>query len=267
MSQRFAFCKLSIAVCWPVLNALCSHRVSIFVSHASQVGFFLNLARFLDIIYLPDVTVRRRVLSCALLDVVLLWGAHLSSNDTIKAHESTFLTRAVKSVLEALPLISSRQHNAVHVIQAEVLLANYFFCQARSLEGTYHCSAAVALALSCRLNLQRGSPQIGGSPSGFILAPASDAIEEMERTNAFWAAFILDRTWTVASGPLPNDVFSGLQISAPWPADNAGHEQVGVSFLSRPFVHFTTHLDYHLIRILDRELPCRVQIMTPSKVS
>lgn len=237
------------------------------MTHASQVGFFLNLARFLDIIYLPDVTVRRRVLSCALLDVVLLWGAHLSSNDSIKAHESTFLTRAVKSVLEALPLISSRQHNAVHVIQAEVLLANYFFCQARSLEGTYHCSAAVALALSCRLNLQRGSPQIGGSPSGFILAPASDAIEEIERTNAFWAAFILDRTWTVASGPLPNDVFSGLQISAPWPADTAGHEQVGVSFLSRPFVHFTTHLDYHLIRIHGRELPCRVQIMTQCKVS
>ncbi|KAI0790660.1 hypothetical protein C8Q75DRAFT_97432 [Abortiporus biennis] len=199
--------------------------VSIFVPYASQVGFFLNFARFLDAVYSPDATSRRALLSPTLLDAVLLWGAHLSTNESLRAHENTFLSRAVKSVADAIPQVSAQRHNAIHLIQAEVLLSNYFFCQARELEGTYHCSAAVSLALSCRLNLVRS---LTTDTTGILPLPV-DAIEEGEKINAFWAVYTLDRSWSVAQGSLSSDVFVGVRIDTPWPVEMGSYEDSGLS--------------------------------------
>jgi len=193
--------------------------VSTFVPHAFQVGFFVNFSRFLDAIFLPEVS-NRRVSPC-LVDAVLLWGAHLSINRSVASKEPVLLARAVQSVADAVPQIASLQHNPVHVIQAEILLSNYFFCQSRPLEGTYHCSAAVAHTLSCGLH-RRGGPMRspGLSGAGIVnLLPPLDEIETDERVNAFWAVFTLDRTWSVAQGVPGNDAFSNIQISTPWPGE------------------------------------------------
>ena len=177
------------------LNVL---SIGIFVPHASQVGFFLNISRFLDAAYLPSAAARQITLSPALLDCVLLWGAHFSNNHSLKAHEATLLNRAVRSLASG----ASIQDRTIQTIQAEVLLANYFFCQTRMLEGTYHSSAATALALSCRLNRIRSAVQLepasAAAPGIFALPLPIDTIEEGERINAFWSAYILDRGWSVA---------------------------------------------------------------------
>ncbi|KAK7692926.1 hypothetical protein QCA50_004565 [Cerrena zonata] len=208
--------------------------VSIFVPIAPQVGFFLNLARFLDAVYIADPALRRTRLSPCLLDTVLLWGARISSNTSIRAHEDKLLGRAVQSISDALPQVASLQHNAIHVIQAEVLLSNYFFCKNRYLEGTYHCSAAVALAMSCKLHRIRSTSTVMEAAgvsrlASFTLPPPIDGVEEGERICAFWSVFTLDRSWSVAQGTAPNDVFSGVQIDTPWPTEMAVYEERGLS--------------------------------------
>ncbi|TCD63043.1 hypothetical protein EIP91_006056 [Steccherinum ochraceum] len=208
-----------------VHQAVIGLLIGIFVPHASQVGFFLNISRFLDAAYLPSSETRQSALSPALLDCVLLWGAHFSNNRSLKDHEATLLNRAVMSLASG----SSLQNGTIQTIQAEILLANYFFCQSRMLEGTYHCSAAVALALSCRLNRIRSAEATVplNLPTQGILAlsPPHDLVEEGERINAFWTAYILDRGWSVAQGSHANDVFLGVQIDTPWPQEMGSYEE------------------------------------------
>ncbi|KAI0074384.1 hypothetical protein K474DRAFT_1601567 [Panus rudis PR-1116 ss-1] len=209
--------------------------VSMFVPYASQTGFFLHFPRFLDAVFSPDVADRHARLSPALLNTILLWGSHLSTNQSVRAYEPTLLTRSVKSLSDALPEVSSLQQNATQIIQAEVLLSNYFFCQNRRLEGTYHCSAAVSLVLSCKLNHIRGAGGISieqvarGISSGFNLPPPADVVEEAERVNAFWSVYVLDRNWSVANGHLGNDVFGGVTIDLPWPVDVGLYEATAAS--------------------------------------
>ncbi|KAH8108078.1 hypothetical protein BXZ70DRAFT_914071 [Cristinia sonorae] len=206
-----------------VHQAVIGILIGIFVPHASQVGFFMNIPRFLDAAYIPNPAVRRATLSPALLDCVLLWGAHFSNNHSLKIHEPTLLSRAVGSLASG----KSLHDRTIQTIQAEVLLANYFFCQSRMLEGTYHCSAAVALALSCKLNRVRSAspPESLSAPGMFALAPPRDTVEEGERINAFWAAYIVDRCWSAAQGSHANDVFVGVQIDTPWPQEMGAYEE------------------------------------------
>lgn len=224
------FCKHRFSPLIPKLSDdLC--RASIFVPIASQVGFFLNLTRFLDAVYIADSALRQTRLSPCLLDAVLLWGTRISSNNSIRAHEDKLLARAIQSISDALPQVASLEHNAIHVIQAEVLLSNYFFCQNRYLEGTYHCSAAVALAMSCNLHQIRSSSvnmdtAEASRLTSLTLPPPVDGVEEGERICAFWSVYILDRSWSVAQGTAPNDVFSGVQIDTPWPAEMTVYEEV-----------------------------------------
>lgn len=214
--------------------------------HASQVGFFLNISRFLDAAYLPSAAARQITLSPALLDCVLLWGAHFSNNHSLKAHETTLLNRAVRSLASG----ASIQDRTIQTIQAEVLLANYFFCQTRMLEGTYHSSAAIALALSCRLNRIRSvvqlEPASAAAPGVFALPLPLDTIEEGERINAFWSAYILDRGWSVAQGSHANDVFLGVQIDTPWPQEMGSYEEVShVTASSFPYLTAPHHTAPH----------------------
>ena len=190
------------------------------------------MARFLDAVYIADSALRKTRLSPCLLDAVLLWGARISSNTSIRAHEDKLLGRAVQSISDALPQVASLEHNALHVIQAEVLLSNYFFCQNRYLEGTYHCSAAVALAMSCNLHRIRSTSTAtdiieSTRLTRFTLPPPTDGVEEGERICAFWSVFTLDRSWSVAQGTAPNDVFNGVRIDTPWPAEMTVYEEVG----------------------------------------
>lgn len=141
----------------------------------------------------------------------------------------------------------------LHAMQAEVLLAIYFFCLGRYLEGRYHANAAVSLAVSCGLHrikpeLLFSSPAqaVPGSFSAFTtfaalgaigelglfdLAPPADVIELGERINAFWAVFCVDKCWSTAVGSpsfLVDDATSGTRIETPWPLNSEDYEMVCV---------------------------------------
>lgn len=136
----------------------------------------------------------------------------------------------------------------VSAIQAEVLLARYFFNLGRLLEGRFHANAAVSLAISCGMHRIAFGAQppptssatgarsvIGGltaasSSSGmFDLAPARDPVELGERVRLFWEVYTLDRCWSVALGSpcvLTDDEESGTQIDTPWPKEMEEYDQV-----------------------------------------
>ncbi|PIL35487.1 transcription factor [Ganoderma sinense ZZ0214-1] len=213
--------------------------VNAFVPHSSSLGFFLHMPRFIQAMQLPGGDPRRAQLSPALLNAVYLWGAHLSTSNTIRGYEPAFLARATAALSSAL---RDSHYNVMHLIQAEVLVANYFFSMSRFLEGRYHCSAAVALALSCRLTKVRsaadGPPHRGHALGGHAeprrnqhLPPPRDAIEEGERIRGFWSVYALDKSWAVALGSPShfNGVAqSGTHIDTPWPLEMAQFEAGGM---------------------------------------
>ncbi|KZT10441.1 uncharacterized protein LAESUDRAFT_755949 [Laetiporus sulphureus 93-53] len=204
-----------------VIKMLIGH----FLPRASQIGFFLHPARFIACATDPHAF----ALAPALFGAVCLWGARFSRDPAVRAHEPFFLQRAVHSVAAALA--HPPTHTLVHAIQAEVLLANYFFTANRLLEGRYHCNAAVALVLSCRLNKLRAvpDPPAAAVTRGVELPPPADAVEEGERINAFWSVFVLDKSWAVVVGsPSHFDGPPGAQVDTPWPLDIEKYEHGGI---------------------------------------
>ncbi|KAI1796900.1 hypothetical protein LXA43DRAFT_985034 [Ganoderma leucocontextum] len=213
--------------------------VNTFVPHSSSLSFFLHLPRFIQAMQLSSGDPRRAQLSPALLNAVFLWGAHVSTSNTIRSYEPAFLDRATAALSSAL---RDSHYNVMHLIQAEVLVANYFFSMSRFLEGRYHCSAAVALALSCRLTKVRslgdGPPLHGHAPAAHIepmrnqhMPPPRDPIEEGERIRGFWYVYALDKSWAVALGSPShfNGVAqSGTHIDTPWPLEMAQFEAGGM---------------------------------------
>ncbi|KAM5531794.1 hypothetical protein V8D89_014564 [Ganoderma adspersum] len=215
--------------------------VNTFVPHSSSLSFFLHMPRFIQAMQLPGGDPRRAQLSPALLNAVYLWGAHLSTLNTIRGYEPAFLARATAALSSAL---RDSHYNVMHLIQAEVLVANCFFSMSRFLEGRYHCSAAVALVLSCRLTKVRsaadGPPPHGRAPATHMhieprqnqhLPLPRDAIEEGERIRGFWSVYALDKSWAVALGSPShfNGVAqSGTHIDTPWPLEMAQFEAGGM---------------------------------------
>lgn len=192
--------------------------VQYFAPHASKFGFFLDFQRFTD-------TLARQLNSnpgsgpripTVLRAAVYLWGVHISRHPEIVAHEAVFLDRAVRAVQAALAATSQRPGTALHVIQSEILLAYYFFDCNRPLEGQHHTSGAVSLAFTCKLHkIEPGLPTVGS-----ILPPPADATEEVERINAWWQVFILEKFWTTALDT-PSIITEDRDcvIDTPWPGN------------------------------------------------
>lgn len=177
-------------------------------------------------------------ISPALRDTVYLWGAHLSTSPNISVFHTTFASRALQSTAQALSGPHSRK--VVQLIQAEVLLAHYFFRNARILEGKYHTSAAVSLVLSAGLHKIRSPESQAVVPLlglDSILEPPLDAVEEGERINAFWTVLILNNCWTTADGSPSNLSYGapGSRIDTPWPLDITTYNQIAL-----PVVHSHT---------------------------
>lgn len=194
--------------------------------------------RFVRLAYLPPR--HRDALQESLVSAVCLWGTHLSRDPALRAHEPRCLAKAVRDVSSALFLAGAGEHGSRAVlgaIQAEVLLANFFFAAGRFLEGRYHSSAATSLAITCRLNAL-GLPGAAGAGLGMGLVRAAydasaagpgDAVDQGERVNAFWAVYVLDKCWSVALGSpsaISDNSTSGARISTPWPLALADYEQV-----------------------------------------
>ncbi|KAJ7679483.1 hypothetical protein DFH06DRAFT_1121169 [Mycena polygramma] len=184
-----------------------------FLPHSSQFGFFLNVHNFRE-----SVLGRRGERPIpVLLDVVHLWAIHISGSDEFTAHESIYLSRALRAAVDALSGTHLR-NTILHTIQAEVLLPHYFLQNTRFLEGKYHLSAAglhhIRLADA---DVPGGPPR----PALLRLPPVRDAIEESERINAFWTVLTMNNCWTTADGSPSNISYTapGARIDTPWPVD------------------------------------------------
>ncbi|CAK5271705.1 unnamed protein product [Mycena citricolor] len=173
-----------------VLQAL----VHNFLHNASCFGFFLDAQTFHDAITSPSA----QDLPQILLNVMYLWGVHLSNDPRITAYEPAFLAHALKSTASGLS--GAHPRTVVYSIQASVLLAVYFFRTARRLEARYHTSVAIATALSAGLNRIRGRAAQGGLALGEV-----GALEEGERISAFWSAVALGGCWAGCGAMEPNN--------------------------------------------------------------
>lgn len=148
----------------------------------------------------PDV----RLVHC-----VYLWGIHLSNQQVSLAYEVELLARAQSSC--------SRQNtlppdNVLEWIQSEVLLSQYLFRCARSVEAKYHLATAVSLVLSSRLNQD---PRISSNSM-----PARIPGDLRERFQACWIVSALNNSWTTVHGSpsfLASDERS--RIDLPWPVE------------------------------------------------
>ncbi|KAJ7479215.1 hypothetical protein FB451DRAFT_175074 [Mycena latifolia] len=193
-----------------VLQAL----VHNFLHNACCFGFFLDTQAFHDAVTSPN----GRNLPGVLLNVMHLWGVHLSQDQRITAYEPAFLAHALRST--ASSLVGSHPRTVLHSIQASVLLAHYFIRNARFLEGKYHTSAAVSIAVSAGLHRIRGTHN-GASPTPEALPPPTDPVEEGERINAFWSVLTLNNCWASMDGSPSNVAYgpAGLKIDTPWPLE------------------------------------------------
>ncbi|KAJ6557556.1 hypothetical protein B0H19DRAFT_1261167 [Mycena capillaripes] len=191
-----------------------------FLNHSSQFGFFLNTDRFRD----AAIGQSGQRPTALLLDVVHLWAIHLSGMDRFSVYEGNYLSRALGTAVNAL---SGTHHpnTILHTIQAEVLLSHYFLRNTRFLEGKYHITRAVSLAISSRLHRIRSGDSNSyawrGVTASRRLPPPRDATEEAERINGFWTVLILDNCWTTADGSPSNISYTGDEgrIDTPWPLD------------------------------------------------
>ncbi|EKM50061.1 uncharacterized protein PHACADRAFT_188424 [Phanerochaete carnosa HHB-10118-sp] len=193
--------------------------VQYFLREAPKFGFFLDARRLLTAFAKPTAT-RPRPPS-VIRNAIYLWGINLSRNPQYTAREPLFLGRALRSVHVALSSAHEQQQNTLYVLQAEVLLAYYFFHCDRLLEGKFHASAAVSLAIMCNLH-QINAPQGGGFQSAgqAFLPPPADPVDEAERIYAWWTTFVLDKSWVVAlSAPamISETQEPGTVIHTPWP--------------------------------------------------
>ncbi|KAI3619378.1 hypothetical protein WG66_012907, partial [Moniliophthora roreri] len=198
--------------------------LGIFIDHALDIGFFLNIDRFANSALNTLPTERARN---ALLNTAYLWATHLSTLEELKHYESFFLKRALAGISQGLSGTSSpgtsvsRSTDILSVIQAEYLIAVYYFRNVKILEGKYHMTTAMSLAISAGLHTIRSleSTHLGNSAA---LGPPADAIEEGERITAFWAILSLNYCWTAIDSSPSNVVPSmrtGLRIDTPWPED------------------------------------------------
>ncbi|KAJ6566550.1 hypothetical protein B0H19DRAFT_1066840 [Mycena capillaripes] len=193
-----------------------------FLHHSSQFGFFLDVTRFQEAT-MGESGQRPTVF---LLDVVHLWAIHLSGADRFTVYEPNYLSCALRTAVDALS--GTHHHNtSLHTIQAEVLLSHYFLRNMRFLEGKYHITAAVSLAISSRFHRIRSGDSnsyAGQGPLGSVsrrLPSPRNATGEVERINAFWTVLTLDNCWTTADGSPSNISYTAVdaRIDTPWPLD------------------------------------------------
>lgn len=193
-----------------------------FLQSAVEVGFFLNTNRFRQssLRDLPHGHHERP--HPVLLSAAYLWGIHLTG-EPYTQHEDAILTRALSQLTGSLS--STHPQRIMHTIQAKVLLIHYLYANGRLLEGKYHTSSVVGLALAARLNKVRSSEVTDAKP---LPAPV-DSVEEGERIRACWTIFSLDKCWAVAFDSPPNThcpaEMAGQQLDTPWPLEMAGYEQ------------------------------------------
>ncbi|TFK25719.1 hypothetical protein FA15DRAFT_590018 [Coprinopsis marcescibilis] len=181
--------------------------LDIFAPHSHQVGLEIDIDSLRSSLRRP---MSEQHHAC-LMNSIYLWACFVSRPEALSQHEDYYLRKSLEAIPDAL-----RQGQTTDVVRTSCILACYFLANGRILEGSYHASAAAALA-----------EQIG-------LGRQSDRIEskgkyEMssDRIQAFWQVYNLDRCWSVAlektpfikDGRTPSTI-----ITCPWPQDASDYK-------------------------------------------
>ncbi|TCD69621.1 hypothetical protein EIP91_006846 [Steccherinum ochraceum] len=219
-----------------------------FVSHAFAFGFFLNMPRFLAKL---GTTSGENSVPPVLLYVVHLVGLVTLQEPQLKEQEPHILSYLTQALSAAVSNVQSGM--LLYLLQAEVLLSNYFFHHDRRLEGGYHITAAVSIVLSTNLHQFDWSGAAQPASGAYHLPHPADTVEQGERINAFWTVFNLDRCWAVSLGSqsaLARIDLLSSHILTPWPLDMSDYElgllpeilpgQTVPSFLSQTTIEITS---------------------------
>ncbi|KAI0266969.1 hypothetical protein BC834DRAFT_871888 [Gloeopeniophorella convolvens] len=200
-----------------------------FLQHASDLGFFLHVVRFRHSAFLPPGNANRPI--SALMNVIYLWGIHLTGKEELASREPLLVSRMAAQLGNAVPATPS--HQILQVIQAKLLLANYFLQIGHFLAGRHQSDSAASLAIACGLHKIRSAQPMPAftsfvDPIDLGLQEPRDQVEEGERINAFWAVFCMDRCSAVTfGGPsvISDTDASGMQIDTPWPLEMETYER------------------------------------------
>ncbi|CAK5279007.1 unnamed protein product [Mycena citricolor] len=155
-----------------------------FFAHATDFCFFLDevLTKFRPIAGHPSC------MSPALTATIYLLSAHLLAHPSMDKLESFLVSTACNLLPKELAMPTV---NVAELLQAELLLAQYFFARGRYTEARFHMSVALGLAFGCGLPEQ--------------VCPGLDPIRS--RT-AYLFLLSLDNAWSTALGYAPHEPLS-----------------------------------------------------------
>ncbi|CAK5267934.1 unnamed protein product [Mycena citricolor] len=157
-----------------------------FYDHATDFGFFLDEA----VIQFRPAGDRPSCMSPALTATIYLLSAHLSAHPSVAKLESFLL----KTACNLLPKeLATPGANVAEILQAELLLAQYFFALGRNTEARFHMSVGSGIAFGC------------GLPDK--VCPGLDAIRSRA---AYLFLLSLDNAWSAALGYTPHKPLSAV---------------------------------------------------------
>ena len=193
--------------------------MAIFSRFAGCAGFFLDLDRFSQSFYVPEPFGHHSRPSRALLSAVYLTCVALSGNATLTAHEPVFLSRALHYATDAPSC--THPSAAKHALQAEILIANYFFLRGHISAGKSHIDTAMLISIVHRAHKIQKVSNLEGV----------QVIEQWERVKGFWLAYFFDKTWSIAGGSTstsPDGFTEETRVDAPWPLEPQQFKNVGI---------------------------------------
>ena len=193
--------------------------MEIFSRFAGCAGFFLDPDRFAQSFYAPEPFGHHSRPSTALLSAVYLTSVALSGNATLMIHEPIFLSRALHHATQAPSC--THPSGAKHALQAEIIIASYFFLHGHILEGKSHIDTAMMISTVHRAHKIHRI-------SNFERV---EVIEQWERVKGFWLAYFFDKAWSIAGGltpTSPDGLTEETRIDTPWPLEPHQFKNVGI---------------------------------------
>ncbi|KAJ7646575.1 hypothetical protein FB45DRAFT_177962 [Roridomyces roridus] len=205
---------------------LAAMLLEIFSPHRHQCGLEVSMGRLRDSLNRPLSEQRHP----AFMNAIFLWACFISRPEPLCQHEEHYLSLSLDGLRDGL----REGDKTVDLVQASCLLSQYFLANGRYLEGSYHASAAAALAVQCGLHAGEMTiwPSVGDDSK-----PFKTDLRQGERILAFWQVYNLDRCWSVALRKpivIPDGPQAWSSINCPWPMDisdyEAGQPSSGVNF-------------------------------------
>jgi hypothetical protein len=200
--------QLDIRVLISPINA----RLNAFLTNSRTVGFFLNKEKLKAAVYnATPFFDQPRPLPC-LLNAIYLWGIALSASPVLSAQEPIFLSRSLSQIGTS----SQHRDDVIQRVQTHILLSNYFMRSGHMNEGKSHSNVAIWFVM------RNGFHKLAMTPS--VVHLGSGSIDSADSVAAFWAAYYLDKCWSVlltlpSACPDQRNPTNEDRIDVAWPAD------------------------------------------------